>query len=395
MNVPQDPMLLRMSLPSRTRQGFRRRTFLLTVMLPTALVFLYLALFAMPQYATRFRYSVYSQSASGTSATNGNPALAPTSSAESRRSEFIVTDYVMSQQMVSDLSAKLRLAAMFKPAGYDFIFRFWWDNGSIERLWRYWRNWVVDAHFDAYSGLGSVEVRAFSPQDALRIGQTVLELSEAMLNELDRRARESMVAALQEEVDRGDKRLREAMRHIAEFRTSQRTFLPSHPADTTETLAAGLRQHLASMNAQYTSLTHALIPTAPAIVSLKSQITATEQQLDKVLNGLGDGPVAGQGVSPEAVEAARLPNQIGSFEYLDADRLFALTAREEALKQLEQARYNVRVQHYFVQAHTQPMLPKEAAYPLIIVWTLVTFLVLATCWMIATLLYFAMRDHTR
>ncbi len=389
MNLPLDPISVRHSLPGRApgRLGLRGHSFLLAVVLPTVLIGLFFALIAAPQYVVSFRYSVVSESG----AVKNNDILGLSSGTPSKHFDFVVADYALSGQAVADLSENLRLAAMFHPPGYDFIFRFWWDDGSPERLTAYWRNFVIASHFDTYTGIGTVEVRAFSPADAQKIGQTLLKHVEAMVNDLGQPSRETAVRAAREELAAAEARLQAVLKRLAEFRQQQRTYLPSRPADSTEALAASLRQNLAAMNAQLSSLGRALSPGAPAVVNLRSQIAAAEQELERVNEVLGDG-----GATATAPGARpRMPGMLGAYENIEAERNFALTAHEEALRHLEQVEFNAKVQHLYLHAHARPQLPRSAAAPRPVVWTALAFIGLSTCWMIAMLLFFAMRDHTR
>jgi capsular polysaccharide transport system permease protein len=392
MNAPVDLLALRDSLPGGSRARWRQHTFLLGVVLPTLLVLFYMALIAPPQYVAGFRYSIYSVAGSNT-----NAELALTASTPAKLFDFVVEDYVLGKQAVADLQTRVRLVNMLHPPGRDFFFRFWWDDGSLERLAYYWRNWVIDAHFDTYSSIGSVEVRAFTPQDAQKVAQTLMELAEGVVNDLDQKSREDSVVAVQEEVARADARLQEALKKIEAFREQQRMYTPGKPADSAESLAATLRQELATMNTQQATLSRTLSASAPAIVSLKAQIAATEQELDRVLATLGaDGARVGVGAGA-GLNIARggLPVALGSFDYLEAERSFAAGARETALKHLEQVQFNAKVQHLYLHAHEKPLLPKRASYPRTLAWTAMTFIALTVCWMIGTLLFFAMRDHMR
>ena len=353
MNVQLDALALRQSLPGRSRPGWRRGTFLLVVALPTLLLLLYLHFIAAPQYVAQFRYSVFSE-AGGVS--NGGNGLALTSGTPSRTFDWVVADYAVSNQAVADLTGRLRLAGMFKPPGHDVLFRFWWDDGSVERLGRYWRNWIVDARFDSYESIGTVEVRAFTPQDAQKLAATLLELTETVVNNVGQKERDAAVAAAEGLFARADARMQDVRRRIEAFRNAQRSYVPSRPANSSEALAAGLRDKLATMGAQYAALSKVLSPTAPGVVNLRSQLAATEHELDRVLNTLGGidtdtGPSGG----------ARLPHMLADYDYLDHERQFATTLRDDSLKLLEQVRYNAQVQHLYLHAHVRPQTAAHAA----------------------------------
>lgn len=386
----------------RSHLGWRRHSFLLAVIAPTVLVCLYLVLIAAPRYTVELRYSVFSDTGTRTD----NLELVSSSGRASKLSDFMVADYVTSPQMVSDLSAKLNLANMFNPPGLDFIFRFWWNNGTNERLADYWRNWVISSHFDVYSELGVIEVSAFTPQDALKLAQTVLALSEITLNAQEQRARDAAVIVAQELLTRTQARTQAVRQKIVEFRQTQRTYQPNHPADSTETLAATLRHNLAAVNAQIQSLSTALSPNAPALVILRSQQAAIEREVDRVMNTFGkedtevsqiqpNRKAAGERGVSEASTAGRLPVALGEYQSLESDLHFAEAANEVALTHFEQVTYNAKVQHFYMNTYARPLLPKQANFPRTIVWTLMTFIILSVCWMIGKLLFLAMRDLTR
>ena len=385
MTVALDPVSVRRALPGRQRGGLRLISWLVIVAVPTVLLGLYLQFIALPQYSVQFHYSVFTEDSSFSS----SPTLTLGTGTPTRHYDFVITDYMQSEQVIADLSQRFRLPQMFNPPGWDFIFRFWWGDGSPQRLLRYWRNWIAEAHFDTYSGLGAVSVRAFNPQEALQLALGVQELCEKLINELGKPAREAHVEAAREQLRRSDTRLHEAQRQISEFRKAQRTLAPLRPAEAIESLASNLRRDISAMRTQLAALGRNLSPTAPAIVNLKSQIESSERELARVLGGFA-GVAEG-----EAPSVGLLPDQIGVFESLQSELTYAASARETSMRLLDDALFNTRVQHLYLRLHARPQLQREPAGPRTITWTFITFIGLNLAWLSSMLMVFAMRDHTR
>src|SRR3569833_2900113 len=83
----------------------------------------------------------------------------------------------------------------------------------MEDLRQYWRS-RINANVDTVSGLLTIKVSAYSPQDALELTQTVNALSEKLINDISLRVREDALAKAKLEVTRAGDELgarREAM----------------------------------------------------------------------------------------------------------------------------------------------------------------------------------------
>jgi capsular polysaccharide transport system permease protein len=359
--------------------------FLVAVGLPTLLVFLYLTFLASPRYVTEFHYSVYNGNAAGNNA--GTDLTSTLQSNPSAHADYLVNDYLRSRAVLEDLRKRINLTPVFQPRGFDPLFHFWWNDNSIERLYRYWSLWVLDASYDGTDLLGYVSVRAFTPQDSLHLANTLIELSEQVVNDLGVRARDDAVHGAEATVARADQRMEAARDGLRKFRESHNTFNPDRPADSTEALAATLRQSLATLNAQLSTLEHTLSPTAPAVLSLKTQIGASERELDRVGATLGS-----IGLS-EAGQHRSLPGELGVFEALQQERNFAAIAREAALRHLEEVRFDASVKHLYMQVHAKASLAQSPTEPKPLRWTLLTFATLIACWLIGTLLYYSVREH--
>jgi capsular polysaccharide transport system permease protein len=391
MNVDVDQPSIRSTLPGWHKRRRRHRSFLAWVVAPTLLTLAYLLLFAQPQYASEFRFAVYTQgsgSVQTASATTDSIAVDLPSSPAVQAS-FIVTDYLQSSQVIEDLRKRFNLPALYKGRGFDPVFHFWWDNGSFEAMLTYWRNFVVDVNFDITTGLGNVSVRAFSPQDALRLAQALVELSERVVNDVSMRPRLDAVAFARAGLDRAEKALDDVFKEMEAFRFREGTAGPARNADAAAALTASLQSTLAGLNAQAASLQTRLAPTAPSLVALRAQIAATEQEITRTSAQLRE-PLPG--VAPEG--SPNLSNAMRTYAFLQQQSQFAQSFRDTMARNLEQARFSAEVQRDYMQVSVHPLLAQATTAPKPIRWTAVTFIALSAFWMAGVLLVAALRDHT-
>ena len=101
---------------------------------------------------------------------------------------YIVTSYIQSRAIVDDLSKTLNLREIFRRPEADFWARLK-RNAWIDELTDYWKS-MVSTYIDAPSGIVTLQVRAFRPDDAVALAKAVLTLSETLVNRISDRARQ-------------------------------------------------------------------------------------------------------------------------------------------------------------------------------------------------------------
>src|SRR6185437_6871221 len=99
----------------------------------------------------------------------------------------------------------------------------------LEKLVNYWQG-MVDPEFDVSTGIASVTVRAFTPQDSVRIATALMKQSEALVNAMVSRARLDTVKFAQRDVAQSEIRLRTASAALRHFRDLHQTADPTQTA---------------------------------------------------------------------------------------------------------------------------------------------------------------------
>jgi capsular polysaccharide transport system permease protein len=379
-------------------------SFLLMVALPTAVTGLYYGLIASNQYGTEFRFSVISLSppnasqsdAAAATAAGANPGLAAFAG------DFIVINYLQSKQAIIDLSKTLDIRKMFSNSKADFWARL---NPEIplEKLVNYWQG-MVDPEFDVSTGIASVTVRAFTPQDSVQIATALMKQSEALVNAMVSRARLDTVKFAQRDVAQSEIRLRTASAALRHFRDLHQTADPTQTATYTLQLIMKLRGELADDETQLRSLSKELNADAPAVRLLKTQIGAITAQIAQIEKQIGSGRgkatvAGGTAADPTAlspgslIDHEMLSTELSNFEDLQLDLQFAQKSYDQARAGLQQARYDAESQHTYLASFVQPSLPQSSQYPERLLNTAFVLIGAFVTWFVVLLLGYTVRDH--
>jgi capsular polysaccharide transport system permease protein len=382
--VPRGALRQATAATPRQRLSLRSWSFVAVVLLPVVLAAAYYLAIAANQYVAEFRMSLRTVDAPrveplpllGGDAAHGGAA------AESQ----IVTQYIASRAIVDELDPALDLRRMFTPAGTD-----WWARlalpASIEELVRYWQG-QVDPFYDTATGTIVVRVRAFSPQDSLRLAKAVVASSEKLINELSQRSRHDALGQAESEVAAAEARLKAALAAIREFRDKEGLIDPGKTADATAELGTKLRNELVKANAELATLKAYMRDDAPGVRVMKARVKALEAQQRGLAHEL---TLARSGSTPGTAPA--LSQTLGSYEPLDAERKFAEAAYQHALEALDRARDNANRQHIYIESFVPPSLPEISLYPHR--WRALGTVVLVAfaIWAIGGLAVQSIRDH--
>src|SRR3954451_10159473 len=107
----------------------------------------------------------------------------------------------------------------------------------------YWKG-QVDPVYDPANGTVTVRVRAFDPDDALRLAEAGVASCEALVNELSLRSRNDALVHANAELAQAEERLKKVVGRVRAFRDREGLIDPARAAEANNTLAARLRDDL-------------------------------------------------------------------------------------------------------------------------------------------------------
>lgn len=355
----------------------------LIVALPTAVTGGYYAFLASDQYAAEARFAVR-----GAEQLTGDligMLTGGSGAASSTGDSYILQEYIESRQLVDRLEERIGLRERYETGAADWYARF--STGlPVEDFVDYWRG-MTKAEFDHYTGIITLEVKAFTPEDAQLIAATVVEESRALVNRLSEQSRQDTVALAQREVQFAEDRLREARGAVAKFRSDENTVNPAAIAEAHEKLMGELEGQLAQSEAELDQISKLVGPDAPSRRILESRISAIKDQIAERKTRVSSGGEV------NAAGSAGISGQLATFESLETESEFAQKAYLSALGSLEAARVEAKREQRYLATFVTPSVPQDALYPLRVTNTVLVFVGSLIAWGISALLYAAIRDH--
>jgi capsular polysaccharide transport system permease protein len=351
---------------------------LVCVLVPTLLAAAYFGLIASDRYAAEMRYVVRSPQTQVANQLGG--LLQSTGYTSGGDSAHAINAYIVSRDALHDLIEDVDIRAIYGSPRADLFSRFPrpFGRSTTEALFAYFET-MVSAKVDRTTGITTVEVQAFSPEDAKRIAEALVRRAEALSNRLTRRLRDDLVRTAEEEVARARARSLTALAALTDFRNREQTVDPTrYSAALVETIAR-LSLELAQMRAQQEELRRAS-PQSPQIAALANRIRAFEEQIASERLTL-------------AGSADSMAPRIAEYERLMLEREFSDRLLAAAVNSLENARQDAQRQQIYVELVVTPRVPDYPAYPYRLLAVLAVFAVAVLAYVVLSTLVRNVRRH--
>ncbi len=383
----RDESLIR-ALPRRTRSlklSVPLLSFLAIVAVPTLVASIYLFLFAADQYVSEFRFSIRKQDMS-VNLSNGQSGSGSgaVDALQMMADNFVIIDYLRSRTALDELSRRVDFDHIYDTDIADRFSRLTSDASMEDRL-HYWQR-TLDAAYDMTTGITTVTVRSFRPEDTLKVATSLVSMSEDLVNNLQARARHDAVSFFEGEVARAEERLATAQRAVLDFRNKNQITDPESSAEGVLTTYNKVQGDLVDMRAELASLLTSMKPNAPTVQVLKSRIAAAEVELGKLRARIGNNALVGGGDQ-------RISEVIDRFQTLQREQNFAEKLYASALTALETARINTAMQHSYLATFVQPALAHDSTYPNRFRSIISVLFIAIFAWVVVLLSGYAIRDH--
>jgi len=353
--------------------------FVLIVLAPTCAAVMYYGLIASDVYTSESRFLVRSPQQRVQTGLVGE-LLQGTGISRAQDDTYSVHDFILSRDALKDLDDKLAIRKSYSSTHVDWFKRFpgvGWDD-SFEAFYRYYGK-QVSVEYDPVSSISVLTVRAFTGEDAQKINQLLLEMSERLVNSLNERSRHDLIGFAEEEVKIAADKARDASLAMLAFRSKQAVFEPGKQAVIQLEGVARLQEELVSTEAGLAQL-KTLSPSNPQISGLNSRAetlrTAITSEASKVTSGSGS-------------LSARAP----AFERLALESQFADKELGTALAELEAARTEAARKQLYLERLVQASLPDKAMEPRRIRSVFTVFALGLIAWGAVSLVLASIREH--
>jgi capsular polysaccharide transport system permease protein len=352
------------------------RWYLLLVVAPTAALGGYYATYAADIYVSEARFTVRGRSAAPAGGAIAAMMGAPRVVSEETRA---VVDYVDSHDAVSALRRTLDLVAIWRRPEADWFTELRYEAPEAERLLRYYRRRVT-ATLDQETGITTLRVQAFRPEDAQAVALRLLELSEDLVNRFSARTQQDTLRVAREEVAVAERRVLAAREAVEAFREREREVDPNRSAATALEGISRLEGLLVQTRAELAERLAFMRPDNPQVQVLRNRTEALQRQI-----------AAERARVTQGTEA--LPPQLSAFERLQLERSFADQYLTSAITSLEAARAEAQRQQVFLMRVVEPNLAERALYPRAVYNTATSFLVLTLLFGLGWLVAAGAREH--
>lgn len=377
MTASEDPKLERQRSKAERRRQMTR-SFLLFVLVPTALSALYLLVIAPPEYTASASFTVRGASQQAPDLLGLAGIAAPTETSTDAR---IVADYIRSTAMVQ---------ALRRTAGFNEAYsRFSLDpaaqvgaNAAIESATSFWRS-KVKVTSDINSGATSFSVRAYRPEDALRLARGVLASTEQTVNAMATRPMGNLQQVNLDEVERSKAELEAVQQRLAQFQATTAVIPTQAPVTQALGLVGGIDAQLAALRAEHAAMLQTFQPGSPQAQAVQGKIAALEAERARAVGRALSAP--GENMANSEIEARAL--------LLDYE--FAQRTYHTAVASLESTRRDSRADTKYVVAYVPPEAPQKSNYWPRLVNVLAVFFAASLLWGVGALSYSVLKEHLR
>jgi capsular polysaccharide transport system permease protein len=357
----------------------RHMAFVITVAVPTLAATVYYGFIASDIYTSESRFVVRSPQKQQAPDLVGD-LLQSAGITRSQDDAYAVRDFILSRDALRELDARRAVRKAYSNRSVDLFKRFpgWdWDD-SFEAFYRYYGNYVgVDS--DPDSSIFVLNVQAFTAEDAQKINQMLLDMSERLVNSLNDRSRHDLVHFAEEEVKIATDHAREAAVALLAFRNKQAVFQPDKQAEIQLEGVAKIQEDLVATEAELAQL-RKLSPINPQIVGLESRAetlrSAINSEASKVTSGKDSLSVRASTFERLAVESEFADKQLGL-----------------ALATLESARNEAARKQLYLDVLVQPNVPDKAMDPRRIRSVFTVFMLGLIAWGVVSLILASVREH--
>ena len=352
--------------------------FLLTVVLPTFAAVLYYGFLASDIYVSESKFVVRSPDKPAVSGLG--VMLKSAGFANAGDEIYAAQQFASSRDALKALNRNRDFEKAYTRPEISIFDRFnaLGVSGSFENLYKYFQKKVALQN-DTSTSITTLTVRAYTPQDAHKFNQQLLEMSEATVNRLNERGQQDLVHYAEAEVANAKANAQAASAALAAYQNRSGVVDPEKQAAAQMQMVSKLQDSLIASKAELAQLQR-YTPDNPRIPVLRTQIGTIQGEINREL-----GMVAG---SSRSLAAAGV-----RFQRLQLENEFAGKQLAASLASLEQARSESQRKQAYVERIVQPNLPDRAIEPRRLRGILATFALSLLAYGILRMLLAGVREH--
>lgn len=316
------------------------------VLVPLFVGFVYNFIIASDRFAATTSFVVRKNQTSG-----GVAALVQGSGfVRSDDDSFAVSEFFRSRDAVAQLNEGGYLQSVFAGDQVDVFSRFptLLAGDTQEDLYQHFQDFI-DVDFDTSTGIVTLEVQAFAPDDAVTIAERLLAGGENLINQLNTRAQNDTYEFTKAMVDDAEAQLQAILVRLTELRNSHNMIDPQGEIEINNAVMLELIKAQGEAEARLAQM-KASTPRNPRISELELHLNVLNDLIERQRETLAGSHDSLAG----AVEA---------FEKLRLERTLAEKRLVDAIASLQSAEQDAQNSHLYLQRIVEPRMPDRYAYP--------------------------------
>jgi capsular polysaccharide transport system permease protein len=322
--------------------------FLLLVVLPSVFAMAYFGIIAADRYVSETKFVIRAPAAAST----GGVATLMRGEASSRVADdtHAVNAFMMSRDAASELARDHGLRDVMSRSDGDLFSRFpnFHTPSNDEKFFEAYKRFV-HVEVNSSTGISTLKVSAFRPEDAQRTAAALLNSGENFINRLRERSSRDEIAFAVALLEEARIQLVAVVTRLSDYRNEQQTLNPQEESTTRLVALTKFATEISQLEAALAQQI-ALAPQSPGIMPMREKIRSLRDELDrqrKVLVGYEES----------------LATKFQEYELLMVERELASRALIESVVRMETARQEGKRQSLYLQRIVEPNLPDYPASP--------------------------------
>lgn len=358
-------------------------SFLLMVLLPSFLAFIYSFFIATPFYHSEAKLMV--KSLGGQELMTGLTGLLRSVGViePSSIGTYIVMDYILSRDFMFALDKQFSIKKVYGSKSIDFIQRF--DPLGIDQSYEnffvnyYKSGKVVYVNINPHSSIISLRYRSPDPEYSRAMAEFSIKLIEDFINKINERSAETKLKYFLGKVEESRRKVKELSGKIKDFMVRTRVLAPEQQSAVLLQTISRLQEQMLLKQLEYMRI-QSVAPDNPRLAELKREIDELKKEIDKNMSLLAG---SSQSIGPSAVE----------LEILKTEMQMLQKELEANLVSYVQAVNQIGLQQFFVEQVESPRAADAPSEPERFKNILTVFAIALAIWGVVSVLYAGVREH--
>ncbi len=366
---------------ARFKMGRTAKSFLMVVVVPVLLSLAYNIL-ATDRYSATASFVV--RSASTTTDSSMLDSISGSASSGSTKSDsYIVRHFIESPDLVRQVDEEFGLERLYGPERADPLqsLKSWM---SFEDKVRYWRHRVFST-YDNTSGILTLEVQAYSPEEAKEVADFVMERISSLVNDLTLSARKSSYDFASAELKAAEADLRDAHNRMTKFRIENNIVDPEASYKQDNLAVHDLNMEISAKKVQLDEMLQTVEVEGPNITSLRRRIKALERQRDILMKEIG----------PNGIDVTSNVEILSRYAEHEFEVQMATQRYQSLLEAEELARQEAKHEQRYLAVFTTPYVAERAEYPRRVINVFLCAIFTTLFWAIGRFVIQMVKDHNQ